>query len=208
MGDPRKTRRKYKTPTHMWQKARIDEEKALLKEYGLKNKKELWKMRSIQRFYKLQAKKLIAAHGEQADKEKALLLTKLQKYGFSQAGATLSSVLGLTLRDILERRLQTQLYKRNMARSMKQARQFIIHQHVTLNGEKLNMPSFLVPIGDHIEIGFSPASTLADLEHPERVIRSASEARKEKAEEEKKEGGAKESPKPAAKEQQALLVEK
>ena len=44
MGDPRKTRKKYDTPQHPWQKERMDQESVFLKEYGLKNKKEIWKM--------------------------------------------------------------------------------------------------------------------------------------------------------------------
>ena len=44
MGDPRKIRKKYETPTHPWQKDRIDEEKTLTIEFGLKNKKEIWRM--------------------------------------------------------------------------------------------------------------------------------------------------------------------
>ena len=41
MGSPKKQRKKYSKPSHPWQKARIEEEKALKKEYSFKNKKEL-----------------------------------------------------------------------------------------------------------------------------------------------------------------------
>ena len=44
MGDPRKIRSKIKTPSHPWQKERIEEEKGLVKEYGIPRKRELWKM--------------------------------------------------------------------------------------------------------------------------------------------------------------------
>ena len=187
MGDPRKTRKKYKTPSHPWQKARIEEEKALVKEYGLKNKKEIWKMTSVLRTYMTQVKRLIAARGKQAETEKALLLAKLQRYGLYQAGSPVASILGLSLRDILERRLQTQVYKKNFARSMKQARQFIIHQHITINNETVTMPSYLVPVSEESALGFVPTSSLHDPEHPERVIKSASEAKKEQAAEKKEE---------------------
>lgn len=187
MGDPRKTRKKYKTPSHPWQKARIEEEKALVKEYGLKNKKEIWKMMSVLRSAMTQVKRLIAAQGKQADTEKALLFAKLQRYGLYQAGAPVASILGLNLRDILERRLQTQVYKKNLARSMKQARQFIIHQHITVNSKTVTMPSYLVPVREESAIEFVPTSTLHDPEHPERVIKSASEAKKEQAAEKKAE---------------------
>ena len=52
MGDPKKQRKKYTTPRHPWQRDRLDEERQLLKDYGLKNKKELWKFESLLRKFK------------------------------------------------------------------------------------------------------------------------------------------------------------
>lgn len=189
MGDPRKTRKKYKTPSHPWQKARIEEEKALVKEYGLKNKKEIWKMVSVLRTYMTQVKRLIAARGAQAETEKGFLFAKLQRYGLYQAGAPVASILELNLRNILERRLQTQVYKKNLARSMKQARQFIIHQHITVNNKPITMPSYLVPVSEESMIGFVSGSALNDPEHPERAIKSESEVKKEHVAEQKEETG-------------------
>ncbi len=42
MGDPKFSRKKYETPNHPWQTARIKEEKDICKKYGLKNKTEIW----------------------------------------------------------------------------------------------------------------------------------------------------------------------
>ena len=41
MGNPKRHRKKYSTPAHPWQRARIEEERELSKEYGFKNKKEM-----------------------------------------------------------------------------------------------------------------------------------------------------------------------
>ena len=46
MGDPKQPRKKYDTPRHPWNKARIDAEKEIKKDYGLKNNKEIWKFNS------------------------------------------------------------------------------------------------------------------------------------------------------------------
>ena len=73
MGDPKKIRKKYNTPMHPWEGKRIEEEKGLLREYGLKNKKEIWKMRAVLKGFSDQAKKLITATGVQAEKEKQQL---------------------------------------------------------------------------------------------------------------------------------------
>ena len=76
MGHPKLKKRRYSKPTHPWQKERIEEEKLLLKEFGLKNKSEIWKAASLLRKYAKQAKDLIALNTPQSEIEKAQLLKK------------------------------------------------------------------------------------------------------------------------------------
>ncbi|MBU1201821.1 MAG: 30S ribosomal protein S4 [Nanoarchaeota archaeon] len=168
MGDPKKIRKKYSTPSHPWQKARILQEIELKKEYGLKNKTEIWIATSFLKRLKEQVKKLNAKSGAQADKEKEQLRIKLLSLGLIKQDQKLDSVLGLEVKDVLERRLQTILYKKNLARSTKQARQFIIHRHITVAGTKLTVPSYLVKAGEEDRIGFTQNSALANPSHPER----------------------------------------
>ena len=168
MGDPRKQRRKYSGPRHPWNRARIDEEKVYVEEYGLKNKKDLWKMTSTLAQYKKQAKSLITRRDAQGETEKQLFLEKLQRLRLIGEGATVDDVLSLSVKDLLERRLQTFLYRKGLSRSVKQARQFIVHGHVFVSGQKMNAPSYLVPIRFEESISFSPRSALVDPDHPER----------------------------------------
>lgn len=179
MGDPRKIRKTYQTPGHPWQKARIEEEKVIIKEYGMKNKKEIWKMESKLRDFADRAKKLIAASTGQAEKEREELLLKMKSIGLIPPEAGLDDILGLKLRNILERRLQTMLYKKNLARSMDQARQFIVHDHVMVGEKMINSPSYIVSVKEEGLIAFSSKSSLNNPEHPERVINSESNAKKE-----------------------------
>ena len=137
--------------------------------YGLKNKRELWKMSSTLRSFTRQAKALAARKDTQADREKQQLFTRLQKYGLLKAQATLDDVLGLTLGDILERRLQTLVYKKSMARTIDQARQVIVHEHVMVGGKKMTAPSYLVPTAEEVQIAFAVTSQFADPDHPERT---------------------------------------
>ena len=154
---------------HPWQMERLELERVLSTEYALGNKHELWKMNSTLKNFKDRAKKLIAARDKQSEKEKAQLIQRLQKMGLIQAGAKLDDVLGLNLKDILERRFQSMVYRRGLSRSMKQARQFIVHQHVTLSGKKISSPSHIVLKDEETAIQFSQHSTLLNPEHPERV---------------------------------------
>ena len=170
MGDPRKQRKKYSGPGHPWQKSRIEEEKLLTNEYGLKNKKDLWKMTSRLARFKSQAKALISRKDEQGLMEKSLFMAKLQKLNLINTDATIDDVLDLSVKDLLERRLQTILFRKGHAKSVKQARQMIVHEHVLINGQKMNVPSFLVPISIENSIDFHPQSPFIDPDHPERRI--------------------------------------
>jgi len=170
MGDPRKQRKKYSTPTHPWQKARIDEEKNLTHEYGFKNKKEIWKISSILNKYKDQAKKLIPLSGSQAEKEKEQLLKKLFLLGLIAEASKIEDILALTLKDLLERRLQTRVYRQSLARSTKQARQFITHNHIMIGENIITSPSYLVKKTEEASIKFVSSSTLSDSGHVERNL--------------------------------------
>ena len=136
MGDPRKKRRKYSTPKHPWQSERLEKEKILLENYALKNKKEIWKMQAVLKKYTGQAKKLVSLKTEQGKKEKEQMINKLFRLGLVKKDADIDDVLGLTIENILDRRLQTLVYKRNMVNTPKQARQFVVHGHVFINDKK------------------------------------------------------------------------
>ena len=182
MGDPKKLRSKYSGPGHPWQKARIEKEKALKKEYGLKNKSEIWKHNSRLKNFAQQAKRLVALTGAQAEKEKKQLLERLNKLGLISVGSTTEAVLSLTVKDMLERRLQTVVCRKGLANSMKQARQYISHGHITIGGKQVKAPSYIVKTEEETALAFVASSALSNPEHPERQI----EKKPEEPEEEKK----------------------
>jgi len=170
MGYPRKQRKKYSKPTHPWQKMRIEEEKKLIEEHGFKNKKEIWKMNSILDKYKDQVKKLVVLPTKQAETEKKQLLKKLFSLGLIEETSKVEDVLALTLNNLLERRLQTRIYKMNLAKSIKQARQFITHNHIMVGNKIITSPAYIIKKTEEHLIKFVPSSTLSDSEHPERKI--------------------------------------
>ncbi|MDP3916922.1 MAG: 30S ribosomal protein S4 [Nanoarchaeota archaeon] len=170
MGIVKKPKKKYSEPSHPWQGERIQEEKVILKEYGLKNKTEIWKINSKLKKIKTQAKKLIAATSEQSKKEEKLLLERLVNLGILNEGATLNNILEINLKEILNRRLQSVVLLKGLARTSKQARQMISHGHITLNNKKLNVPSYLVRLKDESELSYSQNSSFNNHEHPERVV--------------------------------------
>jgi small subunit ribosomal protein S4 len=170
MGDPKKHRKRFSKPAILWQKERILQEKELIKNFGLKNKKEIWKFNSMLKRYTTGAKQLISAAGKQAEIEKTQLLQKLSKYGLIEENSRIEDVLNLNIENLLDRRLETRLVKLGLARSMKQSRQYIVHQHVKVAEKTITSPSFMVTLTDEKKISFNSSSSLADPQHPERAI--------------------------------------
>lgn len=169
MGDPRKRRKRYQTPSHPWQKNRIEEELVLAVDYGLKSKKEIWKMNAVLRRIKNQFKQLVTKQTAQSEKEKAQLILRLKRQGLISDTAQFDNILDMTPKNVLERRLETLMVRKGLARSMKQARQFIGHGHVLVAGNVITSPSYLVKIDEEAQITFNPSSSVAKDDHPERT---------------------------------------
>ncbi|MBU1111820.1 MAG: 30S ribosomal protein S4 [archaeon] len=186
MGDPKKFRKKYETPNHPWNKNAIEEQKVLMREYGLSNKKELYLANSFVKKYRKIAKTLIVDTSKQAIKEKDQMMIKLQALGLLSSDAKLDDVLSLELKDILERRLQTLVFRKGLARSAKQARQFITHRHIMVDGKEINAPGYLVLLKEEAQLQFKQNSALNSEDHPERSIAKQVEEIKEEAEKLKK----------------------
>ncbi len=181
MGDPKKNRKTYSTPSHPWQATRLKEEGDLVNKFGLKNKKEVWKMTSKIKRFKEQAKGLIASTTEQGEKEKKQLIAKLARLNLVSENATLDDVLGLKIENIFERRLQTFVLKLNLAKTIEQARQFITHGHIAINGKRVNVPSYLIKKEEEAKVSFYPNSNLSREDHPERLTKKLEqEVKKEK----------------------------
>ena len=147
-------------------------------------------MGTILKNFTRQAKNLITLNNPQVEKERNQLLTKLSSLGLLGKDAKIEDVLSLTLKDVLERRLQTLVYRKNMAGSLKQARQFIVHDHISLGERTITAPSYLVPLDEEGHIQFSQGSVVADPSHPIRVVakveKKDKKEKKEVKEEEKK----------------------
>jgi len=169
MGNPRKFHKQYSRPGHPWQLARIEEERALSKEFGLKNKREIWKSQTQVKSFANDMKRLLALRTEQANVETKQLISHLQRIGLVAAGATSDDVLALTARDLLARRLQTIIVKQGLAQTARQARQFIVHGHITIGGKMVCAPSYIVPIAQEPTISFVEKSVLVSAEHPARI---------------------------------------
>ena len=157
----------YETPNHPFQGARIAEERDLVGRYGLKNKEELWRAQSELRDYRREARNLLAQFEEDGTTER--FLARLQRYGILGENDGLGDVLALDVTDILERRLQTVVYRTGLANSPKQARQFVSHGHIAIDNRRVRTPSYTVEVDEEDAIDYDTTSPLTDDLHPERT---------------------------------------
>ncbi|MEM3382050.1 MAG: 30S ribosomal protein S4 [Candidatus Bathyarchaeia archaeon] len=145
MGDPKKQRRKFESPRHPWRQDQIEAELKLIGEYGLRNKRELWRCHTILSRIRGIARSLLGKSGEEKVRLEKEFLQSLTRRGILPENATLDHVLDLSIKDILERRLQTLTYRKGLARTIHQARQLISHGHIKIGPNRVYSPSYLVP---------------------------------------------------------------
>jgi small subunit ribosomal protein S4 len=171
MGDPKFPRRKWEGPRHPWEADRIAAENELLKKYGLKNKRELWRAESLLRRFRQRSRILqaqIRYGSAQAEREKEELLGRLERMGLLAPDGTLNDVLGMEVEAILSRRLQTMAYVKGLAHTPRHARQLIVHGHMAIGGRKVNIPGYIVTRAEEEQITYTPSSPLAHDLHPAR----------------------------------------
>ena len=169
MGDPRFPHKHYDTPSHPWQKERIEKENALVHQYGLRNKREIWRANTRVREMRHQARSLTAnAASVQAQKECELLLARLNRLGMLEQGADLDDVLRMSVEKLLDRRLQTLVYLQGLAGTPSQARQLITHGHIAVDGTVSRVPGMLVTRLQETLIAYGNGSPLTNDLHPVR----------------------------------------
>jgi len=173
MGDPKRCRKKWQGPPHPWQKERILREAVLLRRYGLKNKRELWRIEAIRRKYRRVARDLLAAiaagREEEVKEEMEAILNKAKRYKLIPEDGTLDDILGMDIEALLRRRLQYIVYEKGLAKTIMQARQLIVHGHIAINGRRITSPNYLVSTDEEEFIDYYTGSPLVDEKHPIRV---------------------------------------
>lgn len=166
---------KFETPHKPWDRARIESERNIVGAYGLRRKQEIWKAESILRAFRRIAREL------EAKKDKAkeeMFLNRVKKFGLISPTSTLDDVLNLEINNILDRRLQTLVQKKGFASTPRQARQYIVHGHISLGGRKAKWPSTIVDVENEKTIGFHDKSKIK----PEKTAKAKETVAREKSE--------------------------
>lgn len=143
----RKNSKTSKTPRRPFEKERMDSEMKTIGEFGLRNKREIWRVQYILSKTRAAARELLTLDEKDPKRlfEGAALLRRLHRMGVMEDDKNeLDYVLTLGLSDFLERRLQTQVFKLNLAKSIHHARVLIRQGHIRVGKQIVNVPSFMV----------------------------------------------------------------
>lgn len=180
----KKLTKQYETPFEAWDGERIEKEKELIEEFGLANKREVYKAESELRAFRRQARK--AAASESEDQRKPLL-EKAHRLGLIKSDGEIVDILSLETRDILNRRLQSAVARKGYADTPKEARQRVVHGHIFIDGERVNVPGYLLtqneekdielrmPEKDETEEGEEASEEVVEEENSEEVEESEEE---------------------------------
>ena len=98
-------------------------------------------------------------------------LSEKQFHLFFERAERHRGITGTNLLVLLERRLDNVVYRLGFANSRAQGRQFVLHNHFMINGKKVNIPSFLVKVGDSIELKEKSKKISAIADSLEAVVR-------------------------------------
>jgi len=110
------------------------------------------------------------------------LFKKLINMGLLENDSSFDDVLELSIDDISKRRLASMVVSKGLARSPKQARQFITHKHVFVGGKKVSSPNYVVLRDEENSIVYAMNSPFNDKNHPliEQLKKSGKEVEKVK----------------------------
>nr|ABW90415.1 putative ribosomal protein S9 [Barentsia elongata] len=152
------TSKTYNTPRRPFEKERLDQELKLIGEYGLRNKREVWRVKYLLAKMRKTARVLLTLDEKDPRRlfEGNALLRRLVRIGvLDEEKMKLDYVLGLRIEDFLERRLQTQVFKLGLAKSIHHARVLIRQRHIRVRKQVVNIPSYVVRLDSQKHIDFS-----------------------------------------------------
>ena len=161
----------------MWEKQRMDEEHKLKERFGLRSLKEVWMGASELRRIRRNVREVLS--GRASDEVGKQIIARLAKYSIVNSGATLDDLLIINIDAILNRRLQSIVVSKGLAKSPRQARQLITHGFIAIDGRRVTSPGYMVSGSEEIKIGYykpinistaPPPAPTKPAEEPKEVV--------------------------------------
>jgi len=133
-----------KTPRRPFEKERLDNEMKVVGEFGLKNKREVWRVSLLLAKMRANARMLLTLDEKNSKRifEGNALLRRCVRLGLLEEDKReLDYVLAIKVGDIMARRLQTLVFKQNLAKSLHHARVLIRQRHIRLVLPRHTLPA-------------------------------------------------------------------
>jgi small subunit ribosomal protein S4 len=111
--------------------------------------------------YRSLARQLLGRSEEVRVKLEQQLINKLVSIKVVSENADLDNVLDLSVENLLDRRLQTLVFKSGLAQTPQQARQFIVHGHIAIGERRVTSPSYIVRRKEEPAVHYTPTSVFA-----------------------------------------------
>jgi len=153
----------FKKPRRPFEKERLDSELKIVGEFGLRNKRELWRVQFALNKLRNAARVLLTLDEKDPKRifEGEAIMRRMRNYGLlDETQDKLDYVLALGPEQFLERRLQTLVFKLGLAKSVHHARVLIRQRHIRVGKQIVNVPSFLVRTDSQKHIDFALNSPL------------------------------------------------
>merc|ERR1711959_626806 len=150
-----------KRPRRSYDKERLDAELKLIGTYGLKNKREIWRVGLVLSKVRAVARQLLTLEKRDPQRifEGQALMRRMIRYGILEEDKQrLDYVLELKIENFMERRLQTLVFKRGLAKSIHHAPVLIRQKHIRVGRQIVDIPSFMVRVESQPHIEFSLTS--------------------------------------------------
>merc|ERR1719408_1193794 len=157
----------FRTPKRPFEKDRLDGEMKIVGEYGLKNKREVWRVQYALAKIRKAARNLLTLDEKRVFEGEALLRRMVRIGLLLETERKLDFVLGLTASKMMERRLQTKVFKQGLAKSIHHARVLIRQRHIRVGRQICDIPSFLVRTDSEKHIDFALTSPFSASGRPE-----------------------------------------
>merc|ERR1719238_1819028 len=148
----------FRKPKRPFEKDRLDAEMRIVGEYGLKNKREVWRVQYALAKIRTAARQLLTLDEKSETRmfQGAALLRRMTRLGLLlENEKKLDYVLGLSAAKIMERRLQTKGFKLGLAKSIHHARCLIRQRHIRVGKQICDIPSFIVRVDSEKHIDFA-----------------------------------------------------